>query len=436
MKIALLLVLIRLCADASDLWPQFRGPGATGVAEQQGLPDSWGPDRNVAWRTPIAGDGWSSPVVAGGPIFVTSVISAKSKEAPKPGLYFGGERPAPDAEHRWVVWAIDFDLGRVLWQTEVHRGVPGFSHHLKNTFASETPVTDGEHVYAYFGNVGLFCLDMAGKVVWSRSWGPYKTYNGWGTAASPVLDGERLYVQNDNEEESFLAALDKRTGKEIWRAKRDERTTWATPYVWKHARRIEIVTAGARRIRSYDLDGKQLWELSGMSSLAVPTPFAGAGLLYVSSGYVGDQVRPAYAIRPGAKGDITPAPDKTSNGFVAWSLPQGGPYMPSPLVYGGYYYTLYDRGFLTCHDAESGREVYGKVRIGDAPVGFTASPWAYGGKIFALSEDGDTYVIRAGPEYELLGKNSLGEFSMATPAIARGSLILRTASHLYRIGRP
>jgi outer membrane protein assembly factor BamB len=248
-----------------------------------------------------------------------------------------------------------------------------------------------------------------------------------------VLHGGRLYIVNDNEEKSFLTALDARTGKPVWRVTRDEGSNWATPFVWEHADRTEVVTAGTRRVRSYDLDGKLLWEFGGMSSIAIPTPFAKLGLLYVTSGYVGDDVRPVYAVRPGAVGDISLKSDETSSRFVAWYHPQAGPYNPSPIVYGDYYYTLLDRGFFTCHDARTGQEIYGKQRIDPEAAGFSASPWAYGGKIFALSEDGDTFVIQAGPEFKLLGKNSLDEMCMATPAIYRSSLIVRTASKLYRI---
>jgi outer membrane protein assembly factor BamB len=194
------------------------------------------------------------------------------------------------------------------------------------------------------------------------------------------------------------------------------------------------VTTGTRRVRSYDLDGKVLWEMGGMSSIVIPTPFARHGLLYVASGYVGDQGRPVFAVKPGAAGDISLKPGETANAFVAWHLPQGGPYNPSPLVYGDYYYTLYDRGFLTCHDARTGREVYGKVRLDDAAQAFTASPWASDGRIYALSEDGDTFVIQAGPEFKLLARNSLDEMSMATPALVKGNLLIRTSTRLYRIG--
>jgi len=276
----------------------------------------------------------------------------------------------------------------------------------------------------------MYCFDMNGKPLWSRPFGPYRTRYGWGTAASPVLHQGRVYIVNDNDDQSFVTAIDAKTGQTIWRVDREEGTNWATPFIWENEKRTEIVTSGTKKVRSYDLDGTLLWELRGMSAIAIPTPFAKGGLLYLTSGYVGDQNRPAFAIRAGAKGDISGGSE-----YIAWSLPQAGPYNPSPLVYGDCYYTLLDRGFLTCHDARTGKEVYGKQRIDPAAGAFTASPWAYNGKIFLLSEDGDTYVVAAGPEYKLLGKNSLGEMCMATPAIARSSLIVRTDSKLYKITR-
>jgi outer membrane protein assembly factor BamB len=429
----LVVSLVTISATATD-WPQFRGPQSSGVADDPALPDTWTATRNVVWKTEIPGSGWSSPVVWGDRIFVTSVISTVAPETPKKGLYFGGNREGvPTDEHRWMVYAVDWKTGRIVWEREVHHGVPGSSHHLKNTYASETPVTDGERVYAYFGNIGLFVFDMDGKPVWSQKWEPVRTRYGWGTAASPVLYKERIYVVNDNDDKSFLATLDKRTGKQIWRVERDEGSNWSTPYIWESGHRTEVITSGTRKVRSYDLDGKLLWELGGMSSIAIPTPFAQHGLLFVASGYVGDTVRPVYAVRPGARGDISLKDGETSNENIAWYQRQAGPYNPSPLVYGDYYYTLLDRGMLTCHDARTGREIYGKQRLDPESSAFTASPWAYNGKIFALSEDGDTFVMQAGSEFKLIGKNPLGEMCMATPAIARGSLIIRTASKLYRI---
>jgi hypothetical protein len=290
-------------------------------------------------------------------------------------------------------------------------------------------------VYFYFGNAGLFAFDLTGRALWSQKIGPFKTRNNWGTGGSPALHGNRVYVVNDNDEQSFLAAYDKRTGAAIWRVNRAEGTNWSTPFVWENEQRTEIVTSGSDRVRSYDLAGQLLWELSGMSTISIPTPFSRHGLLYISSGYVGDALRPAYAIRPGGSGDISLKGDETTNAYIVWSSKTGAPYNPTPLVYGNYYYTLFDRGFFTNHDARTGMEIYSRQRITADASGFTASPWAYNGRIFAMSEDGDTYVIQAGSEFKLLGKNSLNEMTLATPAVARGSLVIRTATSLYRFSK-
>jgi len=258
--------------------------------------------------------------------------------------------------------------------------------------------------------------------------------NGWGTAASPVLHKDRIFIVNDNEDKSFLVALDKKTGKQLWQVERDEKSNWATPYVWENEKRVELVVPGRNKVRSYDLDGKVLWEFGGMSSIVIPTPFSKDGLLYVCSGYVGDKNRPVFAVRPGARGDISLKEGETSNQYIAWCEKAAAPYNPSPVVSDNYFYVLFDFGFLSCREAKTGKEIYDKQRINpDGNSGFTASPWSYDHKIFCLSEDGDTFVFQTGPESKLIGKNSLDEMCMATPAIARDSLIIRTASKLYRI---
>lgn len=434
-KIFILTLLAVSTAVAQNNWPQFRGESSLGVSDNKNLPITWSTNENVAWSVPVPGSGWSSPIVWEDKIFVTSVIKDGEVEPPKKGLYFGGERKTPSKDiHHWMVYCYDWKTGKKLWEKQVHEGSPSTSIHLKNTYASETPLTDGQRVYAYFGNLGLFCLDMNGKEIWSQKWGHANTRYGWGTAASPVLHKERLFVVNDNEDKSFILALDKKSGKELWRVERDEKSNWATPYVWENDKRTELVVPGRNKVRSYDLDGKVLWELGGMSSIVIPTPFASHGLLYVCSGYVGDNFRPVYAIRPGATGDISLKDGETNNASIAWREKTASPYNPSPLVYGDYFYVLFDFGFFSCRDAKTGKEIYDKQRVRPEGVtSFTASPWAYGNKIFALSEDGDTFVFQPGPEYKLIGKNSLGEMCMATPAIARDSLIIRTASKMYRI---
>lgn len=431
-----LILTVPAVVVATDHWPQFRGPGATGVAEDPRLPDVWSATENVAWKSSVPGMGWSSPIVWGDRIFLTSVVKQGDTEAPRKGLYFGGERyDLAKEEHRWMVYALDFRTGQIVWEREAFRGLVKASRHLKNSYASETPVTDGRYLYAYFGNLGLFCYDLKGNLVWKKDFEPHKTRFGWGTAASPVLYGDRLFILNDNDESSYLLALDKRTGRQLWRVEREVGTNWATPYVWENGQRTELIVPGTKAVRAHDIDGRQLWEFRGMSSIVIPTPFSKFGLLYVASGYVGDQHRPVYAVRPGASGDISLREGEASNRYIAWYQRQAGPYNPSPIVYGDHYYTLLDRGFLTSHNARTGQEVYGKQRINVNAGAFTASPWAYNGHIFCLSEDGDTFVIEAGPQYRLVRQNSLGEMCMATPAIARGSLFIRTASSLYRLTR-
>ena len=426
------LLTTSLAPTQTKNWPQFRGPNVDGLGEGATLPESWSTTENVAWVTSIPGIGWSSPIVWGDHVFLTTVVNSGQQDPPKPGYYLG-DWPASTAPHRWMVYDIDYVSGKVRWAQEVGSTPPGKAKHLKNSYASETPVTDGERVYVYFANLGLFALDFAGKPAWSKPIGPFKTRNNWGSGASPVLHQGRIYIVNDNDEQSFLAAYDARTGQEIWKVDRKEGTNWSTPFVWQNELRTEIVTSGSDRVRSYDLSGKLLWEFSGMSTISIPTPFDRFGLLYISSGYVGDALRPAYAIRPGASGDISLKQGETSNTHIVWSSPTGAPYNPTPVIHGDTYYTLFDRGFFTSHDAKTGKEIYPRQRITSEASGFTSSPWAYNGHIFAMSEEGDAYVIQAGTEFKVLRKNSLNEMTLATPAIARGSLFVRTASKLYRL---
>ena len=444
--LAALILSVHLAAGTSDNWPQFRGSRGGVAADDPALPETWSSTDNIVWKASIPGRGWSSPAVWGDHVFVTAAVNATGTEEPlKPvpsyaGRSVGGPMSGRDIgsstdQHRWVVYDIDFKTGKVRWQSTVHTGVPVESKHQKNSYASETPATDGERVYVYSGNAGLFALDMNGKIVWSKSMGPFKVRTGWGPASSPAVHKDRVYIVNDNDTQSFVAAYDARTGAEIWKVNRDEGSNWTTPFVWENGARTEIVTAGTDKVRSYDVNGKLLWTLTGMSTIQIPTPLAAHGLLYISSGYPGDPLRPVYAIRPGASGDISLKTGETSNASIVWSHSTLGAYNPSGLVHGDYYYTLLDRGILVCHDAKTGKEIYSRQRITADAASFTASPWAYNNRIFAMSEDGDTYVMQAGPEFKVLGKNSLNEMALATPAIANGSLIVRTASTLYRISR-
>ena len=427
---------------AQENWPQFRGETAGVVADDPTLPDSWGPDENVVWEIDVPGRGWASPIVWEDHVFVLTSTAVTGPEVPIQPIEnyrarsLGGAMTAAyiteiDEPLRWVLYDIDFGTGAVRWEQTLHTAVPSLPTHQKSTFASETPVTDGERVYVYLADIGLYAVDFEGKLAWSKpmDWVPRRE---WGAASSPVLHEGRLFVVNDNDEQSYIAAFEAATGDELWRTERDEGSNWSTPFVWNNEVRTEVVTTGRNGVRSYGLNGELLWSLSGMSSLVIPTPFSEHGLLYINSGYVADENRPVYAVRPGARGDITLPEGTNSNDYIVWSHPQLGSYNPSSLVYGDYHYTLLDRGILMCYDARTGQEVYPRKRI-TAGTLFTASPWAYNGKIFVLSEDGDTFVIQAGSEFAVLGRNSLDEMTLSTPAVARGSVLIRTATKLYRI---
>ena len=430
---------------AQTNWPQFRGDVAGVITDGSTLPESWGPDENVAWRVDIPGRSWSSPIVWGEHVFLLTVMPASGgsgelqpvqptenyRARSLGGAMTGGDIVQPGDTLEWVLYDVDFETGETRWSQTLHSSVPSMPTHQKSTFASETPVTDGERVYVYLADIGLFAFDFQGNEEWSvpLDWVPRRD---WGAASSPILHDGRIYIVNDSESQSYVAAYEASTGNEIWRTDRDEATNWSTPFVWENDVRTELVTTGRDGVRSYSMEGDVLWELHGMSSLVIPTPFAAHDLLFINSGYIADSHRPVYAVRAGAAGDISLGEGSTSNDYVVWSHPQLGSYNPSSLVYGDYHYTLLDRGILMVYDARTGVEVYPRKRV-TAGTLFTASPWAYNGKIFALSEDGDTFVIKAGDEFELIGKNSLNEMTMATPAIARGSIFLRTASKLYRI---
>ncbi len=443
-------------------WPQFRGAGAAAVADAAKLPVTFSPTQNVEWVAEIPGRGWSSPIVWGDRVFVTAAINAGDFKAPSTGI-FGNDyvaeltkqglppeevnrrvvardiELADEAEDvRYMVYALDARTGRIAWQQEAHKGKPAGGRHRKNTYASETPATDGERVYASFGgNVGVFAYTLDGTLAWKKTWPPQPIYLDFGTASSPVVHGGRVYQLHDNEGKSFLTALDAKTGAEVWSVDRSAFETraksgWATPFIWTHSGRTEIVTIGKGLVISYGLDGKELWRLRGMTQ-ATPSPTAGDGLLYVGSGSQGENNRPLFAIKPGASGDISLPQGQERNEFVTWFQPRFAAYTGSPLHYRGRVYSINDNGILQVANAETGKELY-KARVGGGGLTFSASPLASNGRIYATSEDGDVVVFdAASDEYTELAKNSFGEMSLATPAIGGDSLYVRTATKLYRV---
>jgi outer membrane protein assembly factor BamB len=459
----ILLAALLAPSDAEENWPQFRGPGGSAVSSSGSPPTRWSKTENVAWVREIPGRGWSSPIVWGKTLFLTSAISTDGAfKEPSKGI-FGNDYAAELAAQgltdeevlarvvsrdielsketesiRYMVYAVDTETGALLWERVAHEGKPFGGRHRKNTYASETPATDGERLYVYFGNVGLFACSLEGELLWEHRFQPRPIYLDFGTAASPAVDSERVYVQSDNQEESFLAAVDKRTGKELWKVARgvgDEsmiRSGWSTPFVWVTPARSEIVTLGHGLAIGYGVDGKELWRLSGLSGQATPTAIAADGFLYVGTGSQGESNRPMFAVRPGASGDISLAEGSESNEFVAWRNPQASAYTSSPLSYGGRIYVVNDNGILTVFDPRTGERLY-RARVGGGGFTFSSSPWAYGGHVFFLSEDGDTFVAKEGPSYVEVGRNSLQEMTLASPAIAGDALYIRTQSKLYRL---
>jgi len=434
---ALLISLVTTSLIAQDHWTRFRGENGNGVvADDPRLPVHWNAKENVQWKTKILGWGWGSPVVRGDRVFVTAVHSDLDYEKPKGGLYLGQGRLAPpDTVHHWMIYCLNLDDGTIIWKHKAHQGKPLIPRHPKSTYAAETPTLDSERLYVLFGDVGLFCLDLDGKPLWKHMLTPRKTASGYGAAASPVVYENQLIMVYDNEEESFVSAHDTVSGKIRWKIPRNEKSTWATPFVWKHSQGVEIVVCGRKENRAYSTSGDLLWHFDGkMSVLTIPSPFAAEGLLYITSGYFQDNKRPVYAIRPGARGDISLKEDETANDFISWSLQRMGPYNTSPIVYKGNYYTLLDRGMLTCHNALTGELVFNRTRFPQG-ASFTASPWAYNGKLFFLDEGGTTHVMPAGGEFLIESTNELEELCIATPAISQGKLLLRTASNVYCISK-
>lgn len=421
-------------------WPAFRGANAAGVADGQGAPLEWDAKsgRNIKWKTAIPGLAVSSPIVFGDRVFVAAAAS-ESDATFRTGLY-GDVKPVDDASrHRWLLLALDRQSGRILWEREVHSGIPGTRRHTKSSQANATPATDGRAVVAVFGSAGLVvCYDVDGRLRWKKDvglldsgWFLDATYQ-WGHASSPIIYGQSVIVQADQARGSFLTALHLDDGRELWRTQRpDEVSTWGTPTVLTGAKGDELVTNGTK-VRGYDpATGELLWTLTPNSEIAIGSPVTRGDVAYVTAGY--PPVRPVYAIRAGARGDISLPPGTTSSASIAWSHDRDGTYISTPIVYRDQLYTLNQNGILTAYDAVTGERLY-RARVGGGGA-FSASPIAADGHLYMASEDGDVFVVRAGREYLEVGKNVMGEVIMATPAISDGVMIVRTLGHVWGIAR-
>ena len=456
------LLAARAIFAAEPVWPQFRGPEANPVGREARLEDKWSKTENVEWVVEVPGRGWSSPIVSGERVFITTATTEGESKPPQIGTEYSNEYVAElekqglseaqilekvrardielpkEVRLHYFLYCLNLKSGKVEWKQEFYTGRPPGGRHRKNSFVSETPVTDGKAVYVYVANLGLYAFDFKGKTLWSAPQEAMPIYFDFGTGSSPVLVGGLVVVVNDNEKQPFIAAYDKRTGREVWKKDRDvgskgptpPRSGWVTPYVWLHPGRTEIVTVGPGKAISYDVTGKELWVMTGMSPAPIPMPFAYGGLLYLNGG----RGQPLFAIRPGAMGDISLKEGEGSNTYVAWSEPRGGTYLPTAVAYEGALYSVTETGILSRYEAKTGKVTY-RVRIDPEATAFTASPWACNGKIFLLSEEGQTFVVAAGEKFELQHTNVLEDMALATPAIAGDRLLLRTEHRLYSIRR-
>ncbi|HEX4998359.1 MAG TPA: PQQ-binding-like beta-propeller repeat protein [Terriglobia bacterium] len=422
-------------------WPSFRGDHAAGVADGQGLPTAWDGEKGTAirWKQRIPGLGHSSPIVWDDSVFVTSAVSSRPDATFRRGLFGDGDASDDRSPQQWTVFSLDKRSGRILWERVAYEGVPRDKRHVKSTYASATPATDGRYLIAFFGSQGLYAYDMKGELVWKKNLGHIDTgaYDApdyeWGPASSPIIYRDLVIVQCDQQRGSFLMAVDIRNGTTVWKAERDELPSWATPTVYGGPGRAELITNSPNFIRSYDPEtGKELWRLGGSSKITAPTPILTGDLIIVASGRSPEA--PVFAIRRGASGDISLRPGETSSRSVAWAKQRAGPYMPTPLVYRDCLYVLRNEGILACFDPVTGETRY-VSRVPHQGSGFSASPVAADGKIYLSSEDGDITVIKAGPEFEVIGVHSMGQPLMATPAISDGMMFIRGEKDLFAVGR-
>ncbi len=437
----LILILGFISVARAQNWPAFRGNNASGVADGKPTPVKWDAAKgeNVLWKTPIPGLAHASPIVWGNKVFLLTAVSSDPNPYFRHGLYGDVDSDKDMSKHAWKIYCLDKLTGKILWERVAHEGVPKSKRHIKSTQASSTPVTDGKYVVAYFGSEGMYCYDFKGKLIWQKDLGTlsagwfYDPDYEWGTASSPIIYKNMVILQCDVQKNSFIAAFDIKTGKELWRTSRDEHPSWGSPTIYEGKTRTEIITNATRAVRGYDVaTGKELWSMKGNPEVTATTPVIGHDLIFIVNHYRPNQ--PIYAIKPGATGDISLDLKKgeTTNQYIAWSTQRGGSYMPTPLVYGDYLYINQNQNILRCLDAKTGKVMY-QERVGEGG-GYSASPVAADGKIYLSSEDGAVFVIKAGEKFEVLAKNEMGEVLMATPAISDGMIFVRGLKTLFCIG--
>jgi outer membrane protein assembly factor BamB len=427
--VALLAVVSIPPAAVAENWASWRGPSDNGMAESD-APTKWSDTENVKWKAEIPGKGHSSPVVWGDRIFLTTAIQVGTPP-PAPAEPEGGRRggggAGPLVEHRFDVLCIDRTNGKILWQKTATAATPHEGYHRQyGSFASNSPVTDGEHVFAFFGSRGIYAYDLDGNLKWKKDFDVrMEMHLAFGEGIAVVLEGDALLLTYDHKGDSFLTALNKSTGEELWRVERDEISNWAAPLVVEHDGRKQVVVAATQKVRGYDFEtGKLIWEAAGLGMNTIPTPVQQGDLVLVMSGYRDPNL---MAIRLGRTGDLT------GTDAIVWSETRGTSYTPSPVLHEGKLYMLTDRGMLSCLNAETGEPFYHQVRLPEGHS-FKASPVGAAGKLYLASEEGDVIVVKMGPELEVIATNTLkDQIFIASPAIVNGEIFLRGQSTLFCI---
>jgi outer membrane protein assembly factor BamB len=446
LAIATMIITCGVLLSAADAprpgsdWPQFRGISALGTAEGFRTPAEWNiaANKNVRWKARLPGLGLSSPVIWGNLLCVTTAVSGRKDSGIKAGLYGNVEPVNDDTSHEWRVACLDKRTGSIAWEHSTYTGVPRIKRHPKSTHANSTLATDGKHLVAFFGSEGLYGYNLKGKLLWKKDLGILDAgffvapQAQWETGSSPSIYDGVVIVQADVQKGSFLAAFDVATGRELWRSARNDVPTWSTPTVHNVDGQTQIVVNGMRHAGAYDFKtGKEIWRLSGGGDIPVPTPVVHDGLIYLTNAH--GPAAPVYAIRANAKGDVSLVGGATRNHGVAWSQQRDGGYMCTPLVYRGLVYIVKFNGVLSAFDAITGERKF-QERLARGAAAFTASPVASDGKVYLANEDGQVFVIKAGPTFELIAMNEMGAPVLATPAISEGRLYFRTSKELIAIG--